>query len=150
MCTPRASASTSSGCAYSRSIRSRTRRSRARSLRRSASEGLGTCQMVARPAGAAQRRCAPTRPFPSQGPGAQATVKGHISDRYRLEGDVVMEMTWLDCMLPRDHRAAARMVSTLCAVGAGVSLVFAPFQPADQQAGTTALVTGGGVIGLVV
>src|SRR5690349_3833657 len=34
MCAPRASASTSSGCAYSRSIRSRTRRRRARSLRR--------------------------------------------------------------------------------------------------------------------
>ena len=34
MCTPRASASTSSGCAYSRSIRSRTRRSSARSRRR--------------------------------------------------------------------------------------------------------------------
>src|SRR4051794_31051365 len=33
MCTPRASASTSSGWAYSRSIRSRTRRSRARSRR---------------------------------------------------------------------------------------------------------------------
>src|SRR3989442_5851633 len=33
MCTPRASASTSSGCSYSRSIRSRTRRSRARSRR---------------------------------------------------------------------------------------------------------------------
>ena len=33
MCTPRASASTSSGCAYSRSILSRTRRSRARSRR---------------------------------------------------------------------------------------------------------------------
>src|SRR4028118_725025 len=31
MCAPLASASTSSGCAYSRSIRSRTRRSRARS-----------------------------------------------------------------------------------------------------------------------
>ena len=34
MFTPRASASTSSGCAYSRSIRSRTRRSNARSCRR--------------------------------------------------------------------------------------------------------------------
>src|SRR3954463_12083238 len=33
MCSPLASASTSSGCAYSRSIRSRTRRSRARSRR---------------------------------------------------------------------------------------------------------------------
>src|SRR6266436_8582104 len=39
MCAPRASASTSSGCAYSRSIRSRTRRSRARSLRRCAAAG---------------------------------------------------------------------------------------------------------------
>src|ERR1700730_18534310 len=36
----RASASTSSGCAYSRSIRSRTRRSRARSLRRCAATGV--------------------------------------------------------------------------------------------------------------
>src|SRR3954449_12248707 len=40
MLTPRASASTSSGWAYSRSIRSRTRRSRARSRRCSASAGL--------------------------------------------------------------------------------------------------------------
>ena len=40
MCAPRASASTSSGCAYSRSIRSRTRRSRARSRRCCASAGL--------------------------------------------------------------------------------------------------------------
>ena len=40
MCAPRASASTSSGWAYSRSIRSRTRRRRARSRRRSASPGL--------------------------------------------------------------------------------------------------------------
>src|SRR6478736_3606767 len=37
MCTPRASASTSSGWAYSRSIRSRTRRNSARSRRRSSS-----------------------------------------------------------------------------------------------------------------
>src|SRR5215210_5346031 len=40
MYSPRASASTSSGWAYSRSIRSRTRRSRARSLRRCAATGL--------------------------------------------------------------------------------------------------------------
>src|SRR4029453_8936621 len=40
MCAPRASASTSSGCAYSRSIRSRTRRSRARSRRGWADAGL--------------------------------------------------------------------------------------------------------------
>jgi diguanylate cyclase (GGDEF)-like protein len=61
-----------------------------------------------------------------------------------------MEMTWLDCMLPRDHRAAARSVSTLCAVGAVVSLVFAPFQPAEHGAGTTALLIGAGVIALVI
>src|SRR4051812_29401253 len=41
MCTPRASASTSSGCAYSRSIRSRTRRSHARSRRCCAVAGVG-------------------------------------------------------------------------------------------------------------
>src|SRR6476659_1829530 len=40
MFTPRASASTSSGCAYSRSIRSRTRRSSARSRRCCASPGV--------------------------------------------------------------------------------------------------------------
>jgi diguanylate cyclase (GGDEF)-like protein len=55
----------------------------------------------------------------------------------------------VDWMLPRDHRAAARSVSTLCAVGAGVSVVFAPFQPAERQAGTSALLIGGGVILLV-
>jgi diguanylate cyclase (GGDEF)-like protein len=53
-------------------------------------------------------------------------------------------------MLPRRHRAAARTVSTLCAVGAGVSLVFAPFQPEQHQAGTTAMAVGGGVILLVI
>jgi diguanylate cyclase (GGDEF)-like protein len=58
-------------------------------------------------------------------------------------------MTFLDCMLPRDHRAAARSVSILCAVGAAVSVVFAPFQPPEQQAGPTAMIIGGGVIGVV-
>src|ERR687891_1438255 len=47
MCAPRASASTSSGCAYSRSIRSRTRRSRARSLRCCAAAVLlVTCEIL--------------------------------------------------------------------------------------------------------
>jgi diguanylate cyclase (GGDEF)-like protein len=55
----------------------------------------------------------------------------------------------LDWMLPRDHRAAARAVSVLCAVAAGVSVVFAPFQPSDHQAGPTAMLIGGGVIALV-
>jgi len=58
-------------------------------------------------------------------------------------------MAILDCMLPRDHRAAARTVSTLCAVGAAVSVVFAPFQPQATQAGARELVVGAGVIGLV-
>src|SRR5687767_2428985 len=52
MCTPRASASTSNGCAYSRSIRSRTRRSRARS-RRCCVAALVTCEIVPRGAGVA-------------------------------------------------------------------------------------------------
>jgi diguanylate cyclase (GGDEF)-like protein len=59
-------------------------------------------------------------------------------------------MTFLDCMLPRHHRAAARTVSTLCAVAAVVSIVFTPFQPADQQAGPAAMIVGGGVIGVVI
>ena len=68
MCAPRASASTSSGCAYSRSIRSRTRRSRARSRRCCSSAGLlVTCAIVpaigtrsyARELAEAQRRSCP-------------------------------------------------------------------------------------------
>src|SRR5690348_16226821 len=56
MCTPRASASTSSGCAYSRSIRSRTRRNRARSLNRCAGvDVLLTCEIVPRRTGVGQR-----------------------------------------------------------------------------------------------
>ena len=54
MFAPRASASTSSGCAYSRSIRSRTRRSHARSLGCCAAAGLlVTCEIVPRRAGVA-------------------------------------------------------------------------------------------------
>ena len=60
MFTPRASASTSSGCAYSRSIRSRTRRSSARSRRCCAAAGLlitsRSCHVAI---GVAQRRCGP-------------------------------------------------------------------------------------------
>jgi diguanylate cyclase (GGDEF)-like protein len=59
-------------------------------------------------------------------------------------------MTILDYMVPRDHRAAARSVSTLCVVAAAVSIVFAPLQPADRQAGGRELLIGGGVIALVV
>lgn len=59
-------------------------------------------------------------------------------------------MALWDCMLPRDHRAAARTVSTLAAVAAGVSLVFMPLQPTDQSAGPTAMLVSGGVIALVI
>lgn len=59
-------------------------------------------------------------------------------------------MDFQDCMLPRDHRAAARSVSTLAAVAAGVSLVFMPLQPAEHAAGPTAMLVSGGVIVLVI
>jgi diguanylate cyclase (GGDEF)-like protein len=59
-------------------------------------------------------------------------------------------MTLLNCMLPRDHRAAARTVSTLCAVAAVVTLVFAPFQTEAEQAGGKELAIGAGVVGLVI
>jgi diguanylate cyclase (GGDEF)-like protein len=56
----------------------------------------------------------------------------------------------MDWMMPRDHRAAARSVSTLCAVAAAVTVVFAPFQPAEHGAGVTEMLIGGGVVALVV
>lgn len=59
-------------------------------------------------------------------------------------------MNVFDWMLPRDHRAASRSVSTLCAVAAGVTVVFAPLQPAERAAGAAELAIGGGVIALVV
>src|SRR3954447_13381022 len=59
-------------------------------------------------------------------------------------------MNFLDCMLPRDHRAAGRSVLVLCAVGAAVTVVFAPLQPHDRQAGPLALAVGGGVLAIVV
>jgi len=56
----------------------------------------------------------------------------------------------LEWMLPRNHRAAARTVTTLCAVAAAVSLVFAPFQPAEHGAGPVEMAIGAGVIVLVI
>jgi hypothetical protein len=59
MCAPRASASTSSGCAYSRSIRSRTRRNHTRSRRCCAAAGLlvtaKSCHVARRRLGGAPR-----------------------------------------------------------------------------------------------
>jgi diguanylate cyclase (GGDEF)-like protein len=43
-------------------------------------------------------------------------------------------------MQPRDHAAAARTVSTLCAVAVAVSVVFAPLAPASQQLGALPIV----------
>jgi diguanylate cyclase (GGDEF)-like protein len=45
-------------------------------------------------------------------------------------------------MQPRDHKSAGRAASALCAVGIGVSVVFAPFQPSSAEVGTTNLVIG--------
>jgi len=59
-------------------------------------------------------------------------------------------MAFRDCMLPRDHRAAARSVSILSAVAAGVTLVFLPFQPEEQQASAAATFVTAGVVALVV
>lgn len=56
----------------------------------------------------------------------------------------------LDCMLPRRHRAAARTVSILCGVGAAVTVAFTPYQPAQHQAGGSAMIVGGAVIALVI
>jgi diguanylate cyclase (GGDEF)-like protein len=44
-------------------------------------------------------------------------------------------MRLLDHMQPRDHQAAARTVSTLCAVAVAVTVVFAPFAPRRPEAG---------------
>lgn len=59
-------------------------------------------------------------------------------------------MTSLDWMQPRDPRTAGRTVSTLCAVAAAVTLVFAPFQPTTQRPGTGGLLVAGGIVALVV
>jgi len=42
-------------------------------------------------------------------------------------------MTFLLWMQPRDHRAAARSVSTLCAAAAAVTVIFAPIAPGNGQ-----------------
>ena len=59
-------------------------------------------------------------------------------------------MTLLSVMQPRDHRSAARAVSTLCAVAAAVTVVFAPWQPSGQELGTGAVVVAAGTVALVI
>lgn len=51
-------------------------------------------------------------------------------------------------MQPRSHRAAARSVSTLCAVGAGVAVLTAPVQHEDL--GRTGIAVAGGLVALVI
>src|SRR5215207_6029735 len=96
MYAPRASASTSSGWAYSRSIRSRTRRSRARSRRCCAAAGLlVTCAiMPLRPP------CSPARPSRSPRPsGALRMETGpvHVGARFldlRIQGEPVVDLAF--------------------------------------------------------
>ncbi|MBV6726290.1 GGDEF domain-containing protein [Nocardioides daeguensis] len=56
-------------------------------------------------------------------------------------------MNAVSWMQPRNHRAAARSVSTLCAVGAGVAVLTAPLQHEVPGSG---MVAAGGLIALVV
>ncbi len=83
MCASRARASTSSGCAYSRSIRSRTRRSHARSRRRWTSGALVlTCQIVPR-----MIRCVVFRPAHRERSDAVDGVPHGAPRRSRVHAD---------------------------------------------------------------
>jgi len=53
-------------------------------------------------------------------------------------------------MQPRDPRSAGRVVSTLCAVAAGVTAVSAPFQPAQQNLGRGTVAMTVAIVALVV
>jgi hypothetical protein len=59
-------------------------------------------------------------------------------------------MSLLSVMQPRDPSSAARAVSTLCAVAAVVTVVFAPLQPSDKELGTGAVLVAGGAVALVI
>jgi len=59
-------------------------------------------------------------------------------------------MTALGWMQPRRPRAAGRAVSMLCAVAAGVTLIFAPFQPGGERPGTGGLLLAASIVALVV
>lgn len=57
-------------------------------------------------------------------------------------------MNLIQWMQPRRHRAAARSVSTLCAVAAGVALVTAPIHHGDL--GRTGILLAAGLVALVI
>ena len=94
MCAPRARASTSSGWAYSRSIRSRTRRSHARSCRCWASAlGVVTCGIVPRPVGCAQRGRQPIEASPvDPGPDGPALVEPALVAADRADRGASLEI----------------------------------------------------------
>jgi diguanylate cyclase (GGDEF)-like protein len=46
---------------------------------------------------------------------------------------------FIAAMQPRDHKSAGRAVSVLCAVGIGVTVIFAPFQPGNAEVSATNL-----------
>jgi diguanylate cyclase (GGDEF)-like protein len=58
-------------------------------------------------------------------------------------------MRLLDHMQPRDHRAAGRTVSTLCAVAVVVTVAFAPFAPSRPDVGPLPTVLAVGAVGCV-
>ena len=58
-------------------------------------------------------------------------------------------MGLLDSMQPRDHREAARTVSTLSAVAVAVTVLFAPFAPQSRHVGPGAAVLAVGTIACV-
>ena len=60
-----------------------------------------------------------------------------------------MGMRVLGWMQPRDDGAAVRAVSVLCAVGAAVTVVFAPLQPGVQDAGTAGVAAMAGTVALI-
>lgn len=58
-------------------------------------------------------------------------------------------MNLLSWMQPRDHASAARTVSVLSAVAAGVTIVFAPIAPASGSLGPRSIALASGIVVLV-
>ena len=60
-----------------------------------------------------------------------------------------VSMRFLDHMLPRDHRAAARTVTGLCAVAVLITVAFAPLAAHQRDTGPTPLLLAGVTVVLV-
>ena len=67
----------------------------------------------------------------------------------KAEWETEVGMRVLGWMQPRDHGAAMRSVSILCAVAATVTVVFAPLQPGAQHSGTTGVAVMAGTVALI-